>query len=483
MEDLDRVIASTYQPLPNDSSWIRLLHLQPATESEAPVQVNLTAVLLESAHPYEALSYCWGDAFITESVQVDDQSLSVTTNLAVALRALRLPSNSRVLWIDALCINQSNVREKNSQVGIMKDIYASASRTIVWLGPSDENSRRQFKKLSQKSKQSIREDWNEIRDMLAVRPRKATVDRPWVSRIWVVQELAYSRIATVYCGEDQCDWQDFTRIWHALGGSDILSPALNDQVMAMDMMKRRIVEGDRLELWEALRTFRGFDATRALDKVYAIVGLLQRPKDVLIDYDSDHRNVFRELTLSIMAQTRSLDVLGDALQRKQDTQLHGMMLWIVDWCDNDSLPPIDHKLHTVSTTPFSASGDTFAMPNLHLDGTLQVNAQFIDRVEEMGEFMPSLVEIFAQIWPQDHVFLRISAPIDIVSLVVDRFVIWFDVACRVNGPRGTPDDSYITGQSMLEAALFTLLKDDPPRATSSQYSLIVFCNSSNGSFI
>ena len=68
----------------------------------------------------------------------EDYSLEIKPNLAAALRELRDEISVRILWIDAICINQSNPEERNQQVPMMADIYGQASRVCVWLGDGKE---------------------------------------------------------------------------------------------------------------------------------------------------------------------------------------------------------------------------------------------------------------------------------------------------------------------------------------------------------
>ena len=88
--------------------------------------------------PYEALSYTWGDTSHLAAIKVDGCIYPVTSNLESALRALRDPEKAKVFWVDAICINQSDINEQGQQVRIMWDIYSSAERAVVWLGPEEE---------------------------------------------------------------------------------------------------------------------------------------------------------------------------------------------------------------------------------------------------------------------------------------------------------------------------------------------------------
>src|SRR5271169_1833250 len=74
--------------------------------------------------------------------------LRIGSNLAAALRKLRDRQQERVLWPDAICINQNNWTEKGRQVPIMRDIYANARQVIVWLGEEADGDRNAFEVLS-----------------------------------------------------------------------------------------------------------------------------------------------------------------------------------------------------------------------------------------------------------------------------------------------------------------------------------------------
>lgn len=68
---------------------------------------------MDECPPYEALSYVWGDPDITVPIQLHGSGHKVTRNLELALRYIRLGDRERVMWVDALCINQTDISEKN----------------------------------------------------------------------------------------------------------------------------------------------------------------------------------------------------------------------------------------------------------------------------------------------------------------------------------------------------------------------------------
>jgi hypothetical protein len=148
----------TYLPLDSAMGQIRYVAVDPGA-SDAPVSCFLGYTSLQKDSElrrlsYEAVSYCWGDVSDTVEISLRCakskratassgcrawalQQYRVTRNLDTLLRAFRLPDKHRILWVDAICINQGAPSEKTLQVGFMGSIYSSASRVLVWLGEAD----------------------------------------------------------------------------------------------------------------------------------------------------------------------------------------------------------------------------------------------------------------------------------------------------------------------------------------------------------
>ncbi|KAF2995165.1 hypothetical protein E8E14_001903 [Neopestalotiopsis sp. 37M] len=119
-------MAVKYQSLDPSLRQIRLLTLLPASDIvEDTVSAILQTVSLNDEPAFEALSYVWGDGRDTVEINVDGKTANVTRNLGTALRRLR-GSTPRVLWVDALCINQSDIDEKNNQVPLMSELYTKS---------------------------------------------------------------------------------------------------------------------------------------------------------------------------------------------------------------------------------------------------------------------------------------------------------------------------------------------------------------------
>lgn len=83
---------------------------------------------------YETISYVWGDATVRGTILLDNVTLDVPKSSETVLRRMRLPKRDRIVWIDAMCINQTDVEERNQQVAMMADIYGNTAKDLIWLG-------------------------------------------------------------------------------------------------------------------------------------------------------------------------------------------------------------------------------------------------------------------------------------------------------------------------------------------------------------
>jgi hypothetical protein len=174
-----------YSPLPSGSD-IRLLRLMPDKDEAAPIQCQLFDYSLQASnkrtHLYEALSYVWGGSEKPLSISVNKYDLSVTINLHAALLRLRDPFIERIIWIDAVCINQVDLQEQGLQVQHMARIYSKASRVIVWLGEMELDSDQALEDICFAANKDFTErSRGEINQQAIIN----LLQRPWFRRIWV----------------------------------------------------------------------------------------------------------------------------------------------------------------------------------------------------------------------------------------------------------------------------------------------------------
>ncbi|KIW00293.1 uncharacterized protein PV09_08183 [Verruconis gallopava] len=206
-----------YKPLP-EGEFIRILELLPG-KAEDPISGNLNLVSLEAAwKTYDAISYVWGDQASQRDIFIDNERLSITVSLWEALHNFRDERKKRILWADAICIQQLYPPEKAVQVQLMSKIYEGAASVRVWLGLDTLG-------VAQETVDFILENVSISRDLImrygsitAVRtlpdddnPISKDRDKwllyeqflqlPWFNRVWVIQEVGVAREAIMHWGD------------------------------------------------------------------------------------------------------------------------------------------------------------------------------------------------------------------------------------------------------------------------------------------
>ncbi|KAF7676525.1 hypothetical protein GT037_006030 [Alternaria burnsii] len=131
-----------YQQLLSNSKLIRVLDVDPAQTSTAAIVGRLRVVDLATSSRFTALSYVWSSSEPDQTIECNGMNVAVSANGHSALQHLRTSLGSYTIWIDALCINQADTKEKEHQVSLMGDIYSRATNVYVWLGEGDDSSDR-----------------------------------------------------------------------------------------------------------------------------------------------------------------------------------------------------------------------------------------------------------------------------------------------------------------------------------------------------
>lgn len=143
----------TYVPLDSKRRQIRLLHLLPPLPQKTSIlsrcweyvrgpsktldtdviRCVFSVVALDDQPQFEALSYVWGNPTSDAVVELEGRAVRVTSNLHSALKHLRRSGEERIIWADALCIDQENNEERSHQVSLMQHIYTQASAVVIYL--------------------------------------------------------------------------------------------------------------------------------------------------------------------------------------------------------------------------------------------------------------------------------------------------------------------------------------------------------------
>ncbi|KAI1122512.1 heterokaryon incompatibility protein-domain-containing protein [Nemania abortiva] len=312
----------------DNGACIRLLTLLPARSETDPIRCKLNIIALADRPAYEALSYCWGPAKPQRSIVCNGLPFSVGENLHSALCHLRHVSEERKLWVDAVCINQDDLSEKQDQVLLMREIYQDARRVLVWLGPAAQDDDLAFETLQRLSGYwtEISERWasdklsvlklgsfrNTLRELFGgdagqqkdieddprfgLQAREITalrrvLERPWWRRTWVIQELCLAKEAVMICGHATLSWEELAHGYLVAVGPGGLLTTIGateeiDCCQKMYQLKKEIQQQKSasdaspvasghaaIDMLTLVQMSNKFETSRPHDRIYGVLGL------------------------------------------------------------------------------------------------------------------------------------------------------------------------------------------------------------------
>jgi hypothetical protein len=367
-----------YLPLKTDE--IRLLVLN-AGATEDPIECYLEHCSVGRAKRFLALSYMWGNAQNPMSIQLDGAPFQVTHNLGAFLTTYRKEHESFVLWIDALCINQADMAERQEQIQLMKRVYEGADSIVIWLGDAIPSTPTAFDCI----RHIFRNWWlprlkrehylhgalmsitaADATEMLPVGPRQGHDEdaeasakakwtaiqdifkRPWWTRIWVYQEATAPtrRGSLVFCGQHSISFNmvlvvnrimchlasrgnQLTQHQHLLNNT----PVFMQIYLELRRRYQQLGSSHFLKLADLLSTLREFDATNARDKLYALIPTSLDGIEILdVIYSLPVEEVYTNSAWAFIQKYRNLDILGHCSAPSHNApSLFDLPSWVPDW--------------------------------------------------------------------------------------------------------------------------------------------------------
>jgi hypothetical protein len=356
-------------PVVAEKSETRLFRLLP-DEEDAPLAGQLVWAHLDRQPVFEALSYTWGKSPERTHITLNAiPGFPITTNLAAALRRLRLRDRPRQLWIDAISIDQTNDDERAQQISLMSKIFGSAQAVVVWLGeapvlgqrlyleagdvdfqgdgfpefkrglflPNGSSSRRSCLQDERKiGYLQSEEQWHQDSDS-DLRVLRSIVLNPeprWWDRAWIRQEFALSKtVPMVYFGHCQYSYERFqTLLWvlEANGEESVKDVGLL-YIMSKLIDSRRIMTRRTHGVANVAAQLNRTQAADPRDKIYSILSLSKPEEAAMIqpDYKRRTAETFAKTTYDLINKTGSFSVLAYvSLERPRP---RGLPTWTVDF--------------------------------------------------------------------------------------------------------------------------------------------------------
>ncbi|OJJ75593.1 hypothetical protein ASPBRDRAFT_37887 [Aspergillus brasiliensis CBS 101740] len=340
-----------YQKLDDSERQIRLVTIEPG-EWTNDIQCTLEHTSLANAKPYETLSYVWGDPTVTKGIIVNGRTFEATVNLESALRHLRRDDTPRVMWIDAICINQIDTEERSSQVSFMRDIYQQSILTVIWLGDGNEHVKSLFGLAREFLDQCPGvEPWDDksvvfLGELTESKYGSQSLEvlvtdllmRPWWTRAWVLQEAVVSPALLIKCGADEMPWLALWSLARALSEGFLLSlsPARFStrglgKVFNIEIMRDAINKKmHKFTITQLIAWNRQQRSTDPRDKIFSLLGLARGSAANAIRPDYSPHNTPLQVCLDLVKQSTEKGSL-DIICMSQGSERSCWPSWVPEW--------------------------------------------------------------------------------------------------------------------------------------------------------
>lgn len=320
---------------------VRIIQIDPDHNPEAPIHCEMFHIFLdcERVQDYFALSYAWGDPNITSTIYLHGWPFNVTANLVTFLKSIRKADKSLPVWVDAVCINQNDDKERGRQITLMGKVYKSALRVYLWTNTLESDIKDALPYLTYRYKFTgeFQEAYNFTKQLRAILPddpkerekimlQVITVifeSSVW-QRMWIIQEMVLATATHIICGVTHIRWRTLSYLAIILQrGEDGTIFETRDVGMQgirilrsifMYWRKSNVYTGSR-DLLRAWYYFGECQCSNPLDKVYSLLNIVQDDLDIVPDYGTSIVELYTKVTRNYILASQSLLILGAKLNR------------------------------------------------------------------------------------------------------------------------------------------------------------------------
>jgi hypothetical protein len=343
---VDDIPSFIYSPLNLEEQEIRLLEILPdssvaqnvshslrlkqivnrvlggTVKTKGSLKCRLVSFDLRTCLEFRALSYKWGTSPASISIQVNSLDFYIRPHLFSFFEQVH-GSCEGFLWIDAICIDQTNVSERNHQVQLMGEVYSRASEVLIWLGDAvgDSDLAMDFM-LNTSSRHSgcpilnrqtaDRGDYGAMSCELdpchwRMEFSEALLQlcsRGYWCRVWILQEVMLAQELTMICGSKRLPSSIFFQYIRSPIIEGNHHPQSKDirlsKARGVMIMKRMFDLGRRTTLAEALAIYTRFEATDGRDNVYGLLQLVDPAYRIAVDYSYTTEQLYFKLLAHII---------------------------------------------------------------------------------------------------------------------------------------------------------------------------------------
>lgn len=519
---------SVYQALDATTSEIRVMILHQGSGDEE-LRCTLKTVSLDDDQPaFHALSYAWPTTETEKCrINIDNNVVPVASSLATLLDHFRsshydfLELHSVSLWIDAICINQTDPDERAQQVRLMGRIYRQASCVLVWLGEGDEFSDYALDRINDATfRASCGELETASRAPIPDEVRVSTIIgknldiRRYWTRAWTLQEFVLAtQDPVMFCGSRWMLWSWYDQCDRALPyhkGSypglefDLVAikrevPLHHDDKPFVNSMNHRIMRNlyqhnGSIPLIIALNESFELDATDPRDLIYGVLGLVPHHEMLMvdIDYEKPPERVFTDTMAAIWTSGERV-LIGDIIPRlitascpddksevpswvpnvlkRTTTDLHGGYAWLLasrQWRpERQADILVEGSILTIKAIQFDSIAET-----LKLDFNHDRKERFHRGNAPMEVDIEPLEDIEAMAQRGLNIAIPASSRLAPFLVLRDKMPIWSSLTAWEEVESGSESEQWVPGLARDKPKLWEVLlgRQEIPEGWKMAYS-------------
>ncbi|KAF2094560.1 hypothetical protein NA57DRAFT_60588 [Rhizodiscina lignyota] len=374
-----------YEPLDASKREIRLLKLA-AGVREDPIIVKLVTVSLDDDPVFDALSYLWGEQEPVSSIYIGRRlrEFRVARNLRNALLDLRDKSELRTLWVDAVCINQSNNEERGHQVRSMRQVYSSARAVRAWIDVEVDLDAEPFQRLLQLAKGEIAlkdydaEFWFPVANIFR---------SSYWNRVWIQQELILARHITIHCRDSIVNQEEILNFQYTFE--------------RLKFHHWRACPGCLTTLFLAL------SCAEPRDHVYGLLGIMADIEvgECVVDYNLPLTEIYAQLMALFMKKYNSLTFLCHLPQHRDTPNVQSWLpspekrSWLWGWDLERSSASGEIA---AARAHIHSSGLALSTPGLLIDRVLLVGQREPVTRAPVSTWMDEFEQMYFHLWPLEQ---------------------------------------------------------------------------------
>ncbi|KAF7192838.1 Heterokaryon incompatibility protein 6, OR allele [Pseudocercospora fuligena] len=357
-----------YDPLSKNE--FRVLILKPGRH-EDPIRCKLKVHSLDEQPliPYETISYVWGDPRAQRRIFLNGRAVYVPISTKQAMKDMRLPTERRRLWIDAICVNQKGLDERSQQVALMGRIYSCGIRNLIYLGNGPgivakaifdviEAATIKLSTAIILESDGVQEDWTYERWKpkswkassplieADVTPLEQLFERPWFTRLWVMQEACLAKENFVCFGNMHGDFQQLLDICLATGvassywsWSEKAKKGFDTLFWMQYIIHSLQLAHENFDIHDVLHLAQRLVTKERHDRVFAVRDMLlvnceshEISNLLAVDYRKPIGAVFKDATIYALMTSRTDKILNEICHREEaDMFADGRSSWTAPW--------------------------------------------------------------------------------------------------------------------------------------------------------